>query len=79
VKHPKWGLSFVGGTMDKPTKKARHCGLGSFPHEQVSQEETQRKVISLHSLLTGKRLTQSADPKDIKFLTYNTWRTKTVG
>lgn len=54
VKHPKWGLSFVGGTMDKPTKK----------------------VISLHSLLTGKRLTQSANPKDIKFLTYNTWKTK---
>lgn len=59
IKHPKWGLSFIGGTMEKPTKK-----------------EPQRKVISLHSLVTGKRLTQSVKPKDIKFLTYNTWRTK---
>ncbi|MDJ0745739.1 MAG: hypothetical protein QNJ32_20580 [Xenococcaceae cyanobacterium MO_167.B27] len=61
VKHPKWGLTYVGGEMLKPTKK-----------------ELQRKVISLHSLETGKRLTQSANPKDIKFLTYSTWRTNTV-
>lgn len=62
VNHPKWGLSFVGGNQDKPTKK-----------------EPNRKAISLHSLETGKRLTESAIPKDIKFLTYNTWRTKWVG
>ncbi len=62
VKHPLWGLAYVGGEMDKPTKK-----------------EPNRKVISLHSLLTGKRLTQSANPKEIKFLTYNTWRTKWAG
>ncbi|MGL5877217.1 MAG: RRXRR domain-containing protein, partial [Xenococcaceae cyanobacterium] len=62
VKHPKWGLTYVGGEMVKPTKK-----------------EPNRKVISLHSLLTGKRMTQSANPKDIKFLTYNTWRTKWAG
>ncbi|MDJ0743051.1 MAG: RRXRR domain-containing protein [Xenococcaceae cyanobacterium MO_167.B27] len=61
VKHPKWGLTYVGGEMVKPTKK-----------------EPNSKVISLHSLETGKRLTQSANPKDIKFLTYNTWRTNTV-
>lgn len=59
VKHPKWGLTYVGGEMVKPTKK-----------------EPERKVISLHSIETGKRLTQSANPKDIKFLTYNTWRTR---
>ena len=58
VKHPKWGLTYVGGEMFKPTKK-----------------EPDRKVISLHSIETGKRLTQSAHPKDIKFLTYNSWRT----
>lgn len=58
VKHPKWGLTYVGGEMSKPTKK-----------------EPSRKVISLHSIETGKRLTQSANPKDIKFLTYNSWRT----
>ncbi|MGL5831847.1 MAG: hypothetical protein ACRC1Z_01280 [Waterburya sp.] len=62
VKHPKWGLTYVGGEMVKPTKK-----------------EPNRKVISLHSLLTGKRLTQSANPQEIKFLTYNTWRTKWAG
>ncbi|MDJ0594477.1 MAG: RRXRR domain-containing protein [Pleurocapsa sp. MO_226.B13] len=59
VKHPLWGLTYVGGEMVKPTKK-----------------EPNRKVISLHSIETGKRLTQSANPKDIQFLTYNTWRTR---
>ncbi len=58
VKHPKWGLTYVGGQMLKPTKK-----------------EPTKKVISLHCVETGKRLTQSANPKDIKFLTYNSWRT----
>ncbi|MDJ0744521.1 MAG: RRXRR domain-containing protein [Xenococcaceae cyanobacterium MO_167.B27] len=61
VKHPLWGLTYVGGEMVKPTKK-----------------KPDRKVISLHSIETGKRLTQSANPKDIKFLTHNTWRTKWV-
>ena len=59
VKHPLWGLTYVGGEMVKPTKR-----------------EPERRVISLHSIETGKRLTQSAKPQDIKFLTYNTWRTK---
>ncbi len=59
VRHPKWGLTYVGGEMVKPTKK-----------------EPNRKVISLHSLETGKRLTQSAKPQDIQFLTYNTWRSR---
>lgn len=62
VKHPKWGLTYMGGETLKPTKK-----------------EPNRKVVSLHSLLTGKRLTQSANPKDIKFLTYNTWRSVWAG
>ncbi len=61
VRHPKWGLTYVGGEMVKPTKK-----------------EPDRKVISLHSLETGKRLTQSGLPQDIQFLTYNTWRTRSV-
>src|SRR5438270_18223 len=30
--------------------------------------------ISLHCLLTGKRLTQSVKPMDCLFLTYNSWR-----
>ena len=30
--------------------------------------------ISLHSLATGKRLTQKAKPEDCQFLTYCSWR-----
>lgn len=33
-----------------------------------------RDRISLHSLVTGKRLTQQAKPADCTFLTFNTWR-----
>lgn len=62
VKHPKWGLTYVGGEMVKPTKK-----------------EPNRKVISLHSIENGKRLTQSAKPQNIQFLTYNTWRSVWAG
>jgi hypothetical protein len=57
VRHPKYGLCYVGGFMARPTKK-----------------QPERKVISLHCLKTGKRLTQNALPTDIKFLSYNSWR-----
>jgi hypothetical protein len=30
--------------------------------------------ISLHSLATGKRLTQTAKPNDCRFLCFNSWR-----
>ncbi len=59
VKHSSFGLTYISGYMDKPTKK-----------------EPERKVISLHSLETGKRLTQNALSKDIKFLTFNSWRSR---
>ena len=62
VKHPKWGLTYIGGEMVKPTKK-----------------EPNRKIVSLHSIETGKRLTQSTKPQDIQFLTYNTWRMSWTG
>ncbi len=48
VKHPQWGVCYVGGTS-----KGR---------------------ISLHSLTTGKRLTQSAKPEACQFLCYASWR-----
>ena len=32
--------------------------------------------VSLHSLVDGKRLTQKANLSDIKFKSYNTWRTR---
>jgi hypothetical protein len=50
VKHPKWGLVYVGGTMGGK--------------------------ISLHSIETGKRLTQTADSSKVRFKTYNAWRTR---
>jgi len=49
VRHPKWGLCYVGGTM--------------------------KDRITMHELLSGKRLTQLAKPAETHFLTYNTWRT----
>lgn len=57
VKHPKWGVCYVSGWMESPTKK-----------------NPDRKVISLHSIQTGKRLCQNADPEDVRFLSYNSWR-----
>jgi len=57
VKHSKYGLVYVGGFMEKPTKK-----------------EPNRKVISLHDIKSGKRITQNAFSSDCKFLTYNSWR-----
>lgn len=52
VKHPRWGLVYVGGTMGGR--------------------------ISLHSIGTGKRLSQKVKPQDVKFLTFNSWRWKTA-
>lgn len=61
VKHPKWGLCFVGGWQETPTKK-----------------QPDRKLISLHSIATGKRLTQNANPSDVRFLSFNSWRWNTA-
>lgn len=59
IKHSKYGLAYVGGYMDKPTKK-----------------DPNRKVISLHDIAIGKRLTQNALSSDYIFLTHNIWRTQ---
>lgn len=59
VRHPKYGLSYVSGWMESPTKK-----------------EPERKVLSLYSLATGKRLTQNALYADCKFVSYSSWRTR---
>jgi hypothetical protein len=48
VRHPKYGVTYVGGTMDDR--------------------------VSLHSIVSGKRLTQSARPDQLKFLAYSSWR-----
>lgn len=59
VRHPKYGLCYVSGWMESPTKK-----------------EPDRKVLSLYSLETGKRLTQNALPRECRFVTYSSWRTR---
>jgi hypothetical protein len=49
VKHPKYGVCYVGGASNG--------------------------FISLHSLASGKRLTQNAKPQECKHLTYASFRT----
>jgi hypothetical protein len=59
VKNRKYGLTYMGGFMDKPTKN-----------------NLDRQVISLHCPpLTGKRLSQNAVKEELRFLTFNYWRT----
>ena len=50
ARHPKFGLTYVGGTSNNR--------------------------ISLHSIETGKRLTQSARPEQTSFVCYSSWRTR---
>lgn len=57
VRHTQYGLVYVGGWMEKPTKK-----------------DPIRKVISLHDIKTGRRLTQNALPTDCQFVAFNYWR-----
>ena len=78
--------SRYGGTISAGFKRGsivKHLlwGLTYVGGEMVkpTKKEPSRKVISLHSIENGKRLTQAANSKDIKFLTYNTWRTKWAG
>lgn len=52
VKHPKWGLAYVGGFL--------------------------KDRLSLHAVVTGKRLCQIAKLSDCQFLTFNTWRTRAL-
>ena len=79
VRHPKWGLTYVGGEMvRRPRATCGRKGTRLTRRVKPTKKEPDRKVVSLHSIETGKRLTQSAKPQDIQFLTYNTWRTRSV-
>ena len=70
---PSGGIrSRYGGTMSLGLKRGslvRHVKLGVAYVGGWMQDR-----ISLHALVTGKRLTQSAKPSDCQFLTYNAWR-----
>ena len=58
-------LGFKRGSLVKHVKLGM-CYVGGFL----------KNHISLHSLQTGKRLTQRAKPSDCIFLAYNSWRTR---
>lgn len=73
--------SRYGGTLSSGFKRgsivkhAKHgfCYVGGW-QESPTKKNPVRKLISLHCLETGKRLTQNAIPTDCKFLCYNSWR-----
>jgi hypothetical protein len=63
---------FKRGSIVKNPKYG-FCYVGGW-QESPTKKDSCRKTISLHSLNTGKRLTQNALPADCKFLSYNSWR-----
>lgn len=77
--------SRYGGTISAGFKRGsvvRHpkfgfCYVGGW-QEFPTKKDPDRKKISLHSLGTGKRLTQNADPKDCIFKSYGSWRISTA-
>ncbi|MCU0542200.1 MAG: RRXRR domain-containing protein [Oscillatoriaceae cyanobacterium Prado104] len=73
--------SRYGGTLSAGFKRGsivKHpkygfCYVGGWQESPI-KKDSNRKLISLHSLGTGKRLCQNARPADCKFLSYNSWR-----
>ncbi|BAZ19840.1 hypothetical protein NIES4073_07130 [Kalymmatonema gypsitolerans NIES-4073] len=73
--------SRYGGTMSAGLKRGsivKHPKYG-FSYvggwqESPTKKDPKRKLISLHDITSGKRLTQNALPTDCKFLSYNSWR-----
>lgn len=61
--HGKHGLIYIGGThIHKPIKKERN---------KVYKYEYER--ITIHSTKNGRRISRNIQPKDLKFLTYNSF------
>ena len=73
---PRYGgtisAGFKRGSIVKHLKFG-FCYVGGW-QESPTKKNPDRKTISLHSLETGKRLTQNANTNDVKFLSYNYWR-----
>jgi hypothetical protein len=77
--------SRYGGTISAGFKRGsvvKHskfgfCYVGGW-QESPTKKDHYRKTISLHSLATGKRLTQNAIPVDCKFKAYGSWRISTA-
>ncbi|MBW4648590.1 MAG: RRXRR domain-containing protein [Kastovskya adunca ATA6-11-RM4] len=62
-----------GGTISAGFKRG---GIAKHPkYGVVYIGGASKGKVSLHSLETGKRLCQNAKPSDIKFLSFNSWRT----
>jgi hypothetical protein len=59
VKNPKYGLAYMGGFMDKPTKK----------------NPDRKGISLRCPPLTGKRLSENAVKEELRFLKFNYWRT----
>lgn len=69
--------STYGGTMSEGFKRG---GIAKHPkYGVVYIGGASKGKVSLHSIATGKRLTQGAKPIDIKFLSYSSWRLAEVG
>ena len=64
-----------GGSMSQGLKRGGIVKHPKYGKCYVGGEDLKKSRISLHSLATGKRLTQGAKPSDCKFLAFNSWRT----
>lgn len=63
-----------GGSMSQGFKRGsivKHAKRGFC---YIGGENVEKKLVSLHSIQTGKRLTQSAKPGDLTFKAYSSWR-----
>lgn len=67
-----------GGSMSQGFKRGAIVKHPKHGKCYVGGEDLKKSRISLHSLSTGKRLTQGAVPKDVKFCAFNSWRTQVV-
>lgn len=66
---------FKRGSIVKHSKYG-FCYVGGWALSPTKKDPN-RKTVSLHSLQTGKRLTQNALASNIKFLAFNSWRVGT--
>lgn len=64
-----------GGSISQGFKRGAIVKHPKYGKCYVGGEDPKKGRISLHSLNTGKRLTQGAKPSETKFLAYNSWRT----
>lgn len=64
-----------GGSLSQGLKRGGIVKHPKYGKCYVGGEDIKKARVSLHSLETGKRLTQQAKPSDCKFLAYNSWRT----